>query len=106
MDLASAEGLSETAAVAVSRLEQIYPFPGPDMEAALGGFPNLAEVVWLQEEPENQGAWDSVRPNLAARMPAGVKLRLVARPRSASPAEGSAARHAVTQAALIEEALH
>ena len=105
VDVESSDLRGQAASVAVTRLEQIYPFPAPDVSAALGGFPNLEEIVWLQEEPENQGAWDSVRPNLAAMTPEGVRLRVVARPRSASPAEGSAARHAVAQAALITEAL-
>jgi len=105
VDVETSELRGRATSVAVTRLEQLYPFPAPDVSAALDGFPNLEEIVWLQEEPENQGAWDSVRPNLAAMTPEGVQLRVVARPRSASPAEGSAARHAVAQAALITEAM-
>jgi len=105
VDLAASERRAEDTTIAVTRLEQLYPFPAPDVEAALAGFPRLEEVVWLQEEPENQGAWDSVRPHLEGLTPRGATLRVIARPRSASPAEGSAARHAVAQAALITEAL-
>jgi 2-oxoglutarate dehydrogenase E1 component len=105
VDLVTADGFAAVTDLAVSRLEQLYPFPAPDVSAALTGFPKLREVVWLQEEPENMGAWDSVSPHLAALVPSGVRLRLIARPRSASPAEGSAARHAVSQRKLVEEAL-
>jgi len=105
VDVETSERRANAKAVAVTRLEQIYPFPAPDVAAALEGFPNLEEVVWLQEEPANQGAWESVRPRLAELVPGGARLRLIARPPSASPAEGSAARHAVAQAALVTEAL-
>jgi hypothetical protein len=62
-------------------------------------------VVWVQEEPENMGAWDSVRPHLEALVAGRARLALLARPRAASPAEGSAARHARNQQLLIERAL-
>jgi len=91
--------------VAVTRLEQLYPFPKADVEAALAGWPGLEEVVWLQEEPENMGAWEAVRPHLASLLGGRVSLRLIARPRSAAPAEGSAARHTQMQAQLIAAAL-
>jgi len=105
VDLASSERRAAARTVAVSRLEQLYPFPASDVQAALSGFPRLEEVVWVQEEPENMGTWDSVRPGLEGLLPEGARLRVVARPRSASPAEGSAARHAVNQENLITGAL-
>ncbi len=105
VDLATSPRRADAGFLSLARLEQVYPFPAPDVAAALSGYPNLQEVVWLQEEPVNMGAWDSVEPRLAELLPAGARLRVVARPRSASPAEGSAARHAVEQAALIDAAL-
>ena len=70
----------------------------------LDGYGNAEEIVWIQEEPENMGYWDFVRPYLedAAN---GRPVRLIARPRSASPAEGSSTRHAHHQQVLIETAL-
>ena len=65
--------------------------------------PNADEIVWVQEEPENMGAWDFIRPHLA-EVSNGRTVRRVARPRSASPAEGSAARHALNQQALVNQA--
>jgi 2-oxoglutarate dehydrogenase complex dehydrogenase (E1) component-like enzyme len=56
--------------------------------------------VWVQEEPENMGAWDFIRPHLR-ELSGGRAVRHVARPRSASPAEGSAARHALNQQVLV-----
>ena len=64
---------------------------------------NAAEIVWVQEEPENMGAWEFIRPHLI-EVCGGRTVRRVARPRSASPAEGSAARHALNQQALVNQA--
>jgi 2-oxoglutarate dehydrogenase E1 component len=92
--------------VAVVRVEQLYPFPHDEVGPALEGYPALREVVWLQEEPANMGAWDFMRPVLEALVAArGLSVRYVGRPRSASPSEGSAAWHALNQRALIEQAL-
>ena len=68
------------------------------------GYASAEEIVWVQEEPENMGAWDFIRPHLA-EVAGGRPVRLIARPRSASPAEGSAARHSRQQQALVDAAL-
>ena len=95
---------SAASAVAICRVEQLYPLPVNDLAGVIDGYPSLEEIVWAQEEPENMGAWDFVRPALASL--AGARhLRVVARPRSSSPSEGSAARHAAMQEQLIKEAL-
>lgn len=70
----------------------------------LGGYPKLAEVVWLQEEPENMGAWEYLQPQLIDLLDERWPLHYVGRPRRSSPAEGSSAWHAVNQAALVEQA--
>jgi 2-oxoglutarate dehydrogenase E1 component len=90
--------------VAVCRVEQLYPLPVRDMLAAIEAYPKLEEVVWAQEEPENMGAWDFVRPTLEG-LTGSRRLAILARPRSSSPAEGSAARHARTQEHLLMKAL-
>ena len=65
---------------------------------------NAEEIVWVQEEPENMGYWDFMRSNIEAAA-AGRTVRLIARPRSASPAEGSSSRHSHHQQILVEAAL-
>jgi 2-polyprenyl-6-methoxyphenol hydroxylase-like FAD-dependent oxidoreductase len=74
-----------------------------DLRALFDTYPNAGEIVWVQEEPENMGAWDFIRPHLQ-EVSSGRTVRRVARPRSASPAEGSAARHALNQKALMDQA--
>jgi 2-oxoglutarate dehydrogenase E1 component len=103
IDLLSADARASRPDVAICRLEQLYPLPMRDLRAMIDQFPDAGEVVWVQEEPENMGAWDYVRPHLQD-VAGGRTVRRVARPRSASPAEGSAARHAMNQQALINQA--
>jgi 2-oxoglutarate dehydrogenase E1 component len=103
VDLMSAEQRSARPDVAICRVEQLYPVPMRDLRAAIDAFPEAGEVVWVQEEPENMGAWEFMRPHLE-EVSSGRAVRRVARPRSASPAEGSAARHAHNQQILIAQA--
>jgi 2-oxoglutarate dehydrogenase E1 component len=91
--------------VAVARLEQLYPFPADALQEVIAGYPHLREIVWLQEEPQNMGAWAYVAPRLQPLLPAEVPLRYVGRPERASPAEGLANAHATEQARIVEEAL-
>ena len=88
--------------VALVRVEQLYPFPDSDLAAAVAAYANLRDVVWLQEEPANMGAWEFARPLLEELLAGRFPLRYVGRPRSASPAEGSAAWHALNQRAIID----
>ena len=90
--------------VAVCRVEQLYPLPVRDILGAIEGYPALEEVVWVQEEPENMGAWEFVRGSIEG-LAGKRKVGVVARPRSSSPAEGSAARHAQNQEELVRKAL-
>jgi len=89
---------------AVARVEQLYPFRPDDYQVVLNNYPRLDDVVWVQEEPENMGAWEFLRPNLESVLAGRWPLRYVGRVRNASPAEGSSARHTLHQAALIEQA--
>lgn len=102
IDLVSVE--ERPASVAVARVEQLAPFPARQIEALLGEFPALEEVVWVQEEPENMGAWQHARPHLEQLAGSRLRLRRISRPRSASPAEGSNNLHAHNQRRLIEQA--
>ncbi len=91
--------------VAICRVEQLYPFPDDVLASVLGRYPHVTEVTWMQEEPENMGAWGFVQPLLLNIVGATrPRVTLIARPRSSSPAEGSAARHAQTQEDLMAAA--
>ena len=103
VDLLAAEQRASRPDIAINRLEQLYPVPMRDLRAAIDQFPEAGEIVWVQEEPENMGAWDFIRPHLQ-EVSGGRVVRRVARPRSASPAEGSAARHSHNQEILIAQA--
>jgi 2-oxoglutarate dehydrogenase E1 component len=87
---------------AIVRVEQLYPTPVDEIKATYASYPN-AELVWVQDEPANQGPWTYIGLFLPKYMN-GLVPRLVSRPASASPATGSAKRHAVEQADLVERA--
>jgi 2-oxoglutarate dehydrogenase E1 component len=107
VDLLSALADREPVArrLALVRVERLYPFPAEELGSVLKAFPNAAEVVWLQEEPRNMGAYGFVAPRLAPLLPPGVALTYIGRPERASTAEGSADVHAVEQARIVEAAL-
>src|SRR5690606_14540695 len=73
----------------ILRLEQIYPFPLKELEDILRGLPSLEEIVWVQEEPKNMGAWDFVDDYLRSLIKDGQKLRYIGRPDRSAPAVGS-----------------
>ncbi|MGH9445210.1 MAG: 2-oxoglutarate dehydrogenase E1 component, partial [Terriglobia bacterium] len=104
VDLVTAQNKKENNHVAICRIEQVYPLPEDALSAVLAGYPGLDEVVWLQEEPRNMGAWDFVRLQLARLLNGRCPLHYVGRPRSSSPAEGSSAWHAFNQELIINQA--
>jgi 2-oxoglutarate dehydrogenase E1 component len=95
--------------VSIVRVEQLYPFPGEALLERLKRMTGLEEVVWAQEEPQNQGYWAHVEPRIERRLgEAGLKPKrpiYAGRAAAASPATGLAKRHAAEQAALIADAL-
>ena len=95
----------EAEAVAVGRLELLYPFPIVALTELIEHYPNLREVVWAQEEPRNMGGLTFVGPRLRSVVPRKVPLSYAARPERASPAEGKASSHAQQQEAVVLEAL-
>jgi 2-oxoglutarate dehydrogenase E1 component len=90
--------------VAIIRVEQLYPFPHKQFAAVIKHYPNASEVVWCQEEPQNQGAWYQSGHYLEANMRPQQKLFYAGRPASASPATGYLAKHNEEQKALVEQA--
>ncbi|MBX5436237.1 MAG: 2-oxoglutarate dehydrogenase E1 component [Alicyclobacillaceae bacterium] len=91
--------------LAAARIEQLYPFPEEAVLARLARYPRLREVVWLQEEPRNMGAWSFVAPILHGLLEPAVTLRYVGRPARSSPAEGMADDHDWVQRRMIQQAL-
>ena len=91
--------------VAIARLEQLYPFPAEQAKALIGGYPELSEVVWVQEEPQNMGAWRTTRHRLEEATPSGVPLTYVGRPWRASPSEGYPTAHLREQDRIVRAAL-
>ncbi|HEX9069612.1 MAG TPA: hypothetical protein VF807_12645, partial [Ktedonobacterales bacterium] len=105
IDLATAREQAPDDTIAVARVEQLYPFPGHELGEVIGGYQKLREIVWLQEEPQNMGAWSWIAPRLRELLPDGVQLRYAGRPERASTAEGDAEDAAREQSRLITEAL-
>ncbi len=98
-------GPEEAAGVAIVWVEQIYPWPVEQLTGVFERYTEATEVVWLQEEPENMGAWSFVHARLHACLPDRLRLRHVSRPESASPAIGSAALHQLEQADLLRRSI-
>jgi 2-oxoglutarate decarboxylase len=91
------------APAAIVRVEQLYPFPSERMQEVLAQYPNARDLVWLQEEPENMGAWNFVEARTWRIKERGYELRHVSRVESGSPATGTKAIHEQELADLMEE---
>ncbi len=89
---------------AVLRIEQLYPFPYAQISGLLRSYPNVTEVVWLQEEPDNMGPRAFVAERLWPLVPEGIKYRQVSRTGSGSPATGSHAIHVQEQSQILDQA--
>lgn len=87
------------------RVEQLYPFPEEDVRRVVQRFPRLRELVWVQEEPRNMGAWTYVEPRLRAVAPEGISVGYIGRPERSSPAEGFSEIHDIEQRRILDEAL-
>jgi 2-oxoglutarate dehydrogenase E1 component len=91
--------------IAILRVEQLYPFPGPELNLLLDRYRATNDLVWVQEEPKNQGAWDFVKPRIPAMQDKDWDLYYVGRESSSAPAVGSAKLHAVQQRELVQRAI-
>ncbi|MCB9552990.1 MAG: 2-oxoglutarate dehydrogenase E1 component [Myxococcales bacterium] len=103
-ELAQAKEILEAHNVAVHRLEQLYPLDRRELAAQFADYPDDAHAVWVQEEPENMGAWPYIRLTFEQRFLGRFPLQGIARSASASPATGSGASHRLEQELLIEKA--
>ena len=100
---AAAKRDSLSATVAVVRIEQLYPWPAAEIAETLARYPDAGEIVWLQDEPRNMGAWNFARDRLPDALD-GARLVCVSRPESASPATGSRQIHLQEQTQLLNAA--
>ncbi|HVJ24158.1 MAG TPA: 2-oxoglutarate dehydrogenase E1 component [Burkholderiales bacterium] len=103
-DLLAKKNEAKRDEVALIRVEQLYPFPHKQFQAEMARYPNALEVIWCQEEPQNQGAWYQTAHYFRENMRDDQKLYYAGRPASASPAGGYKARHDERQKALVEQA--
>lgn len=90
----------------VARVEQLYPLPQAELERIISQFPKLEEIVWVQEEPKNQGSWFYMEPRLRALAPAKVEVRYIGRQERSSTASGHQEVHAAEQQSIISSALN
>jgi 2-oxoglutarate dehydrogenase E1 component len=91
--------------VAVARVELLYPFAKEQLVELIASYPNLAEIVWVQEEPRNMGAWSVMQRRMPELVPEGVELGYIGRPPRASPGEGYAVAHTKEQERIVLTAL-
>jgi 2-oxoglutarate dehydrogenase E1 component len=105
VDLAGSDGRGARRDVALCRLEQLYPLPMRDLRAMLDGYGSADEIVWVQEEPENMGAWFFVEEQLQDLITSKRRnLRYCGRALAASPAAGAHKVHVEQQNHIVEEA--
>ncbi|QHT61609.1 2-oxoglutarate dehydrogenase E1 component [Paenibacillus lycopersici] len=90
----------------IVRVEQLYPFPKTDVEQIIARYPNIKEVLWVQEEPQNMGAWNYIEPRIRARVNGDVSVRYIGRPKRSSPASGFQYIHNMEQQRIISVALN
>ena len=105
-DLVKARTERKSNEVAILRVEQLYPFPHKAYAAEMKKYPNVTDVVWCQDEPQNQGAWFFVQHYIHENMVEGQRLGYAGRAASASPAVGYAHLHQEQQKALLEQAFN
>jgi len=104
-DLLASPQRAAAAHIAIGRLELLYPFPAAEIADYVARYPNLKEIVWVQEEPRNMGARKFLLPKFRDLAPASVTIGDVSRPERASPAEGYPAAHVAEQTRIVREAL-
>jgi 2-oxoglutarate dehydrogenase E1 component len=103
-DLVNSRKTRGVSDVAIIRVEQLYPFPHKSFAAELKKFPNATELVWCQDEPQNQGPWFQIQHNIFESLESGQRLAYAGRPASASPAVGYSDKHNAQQKELLETA--
>lgn len=105
-ELANARKERDNKEVAIVRLEQLYPFPTDELKAELEKYPNARELMWVQEEPRNQGAWNQIWHRFQSLLSSRQTLLYAGRPSSASPAVGYMSKHNAQLKAFLDEAMN
>ncbi len=105
-DLLERRRAEKSSEVALIRVEELYPFPAEEYQTILDRYANAREIVWCQEEPQNQGAWYQIRHRLQAPLAANRTLQYAGRESAAAPATGIHAIHQREQDALVAAALN
>jgi 2-oxoglutarate decarboxylase len=100
-DIDAAPKRQEVEKVAIARAELLYPFAKEQLTELIAGYPNLKEIVWVQEEPRNMGAWSVMQRRMPELLPKGVELGYIGRPPRASPGEGYAVAHTKEQERIV-----
>ena len=104
-DMDGHERREDAASVAIARVELLYPFAKEQIRELIASYPNLKEIVWAQEEPQNMGAWKVMTRRMPELVPEQVEFRYVGRPQRASPSEGYPAAHRSEQERIVLTAL-
>ena len=105
-ELAGSEYREEAVDTAITRIELLYPFPEEEIEEVIDSYPNLREILWVQEEPKNMGAWTFVEARLREMVGncGDIPILYVGKPARPSPAQGSARFHKEEHAQVIQRA--
>jgi len=103
-ELAGSEYREEAVDTAIARIELLYPFPEDQIKGLIAGYPNLREILWVQEEPQNMGAWTFVEPRLRGLAGGELPLHYVGKQPRPSPAQGSAKFHRQEHAGIVRDA--
>jgi len=104
-ELAEARRAEKLERIAIVRIEELYPFPIEEYARTIARYPNAKEIIWCQEEPQNQGAWYQIRHRLQEPLTDEHQLFYAGRPGAAAPASGIHALHVRQQQALVAAAL-
>ena len=103
-ELVSSDYREEAVDTAIGRVELLYPFPGERVREVIEGYQNLREIIWVQEEPQNMGAWTFVEPRLRELVDGDLPVSYVGKPARPSPAQGSARFHKEEHARIVRSA--
>jgi 2-oxoglutarate dehydrogenase E1 component len=103
-ELVGSDYREEALDTAIGRIELLYPFPAERVREAIEGYPNLREILWVQEEPKNMGAWTFIEPRLREMTDGELPITYIGKPGRPSPAQGSARFHKEEHAGIVRAA--
>jgi 2-oxoglutarate dehydrogenase E1 component len=103
-ELLGSDYREEAVDTAIARVELLYPFPAERVREVIEGYPNLREILWVQEEPKNMGAWTFMEPRLGELTDGELPIHYIGKPARPSPAQGSARFHREEHAGIVQAA--